>query len=841
MTAGLLGVLLSTDAGFSHRVHLLDGAGRGLRRLTDRRASGRPAFSPDGTRLVFPGPLTDDSEGRYCLYEINVDGSGLRRTTSPRVADADPAWSPDGRTIAFVRDPEGAMDPSRWRLMTMPAGGGAQAERVSTPGAREPAWSPDGKSIAFVAFGRIYVVGSDGNGLRAVTDSGAGARSPVWSADGTTIAFVQRLSPTRSRVAAVPSGGGAYYTLADLAAQAEDPVYTADGSTVQFLSFTGEGWEGRRDTAIWRATSGGQPQLVVRFATPAVRLAHFADPPPGPVTALAPTEVKQRTVRLRWTNPTDDDFTVVEIRMVVGSEPPQTVEAGVAVYVGRTPDALIEGLEPMTTYSFSVFARDRGGNASAPASTTISTPPPAVPDPPAYVEAVPGAAAARVSWTAPLNDGGRPILGYTVTATGQGQSVEVGPETRSVVLQSLRSGEPHVFAVVARNELGPSAPGVSQTVVPDTGAVAGTYHALAPRRLVDTRSTGRRIASGTDLVVPVAGRAGVPSQGAAAVVLTLVATEPTGSGFLAAFPAGTPRPVISTLNFVARQTVANLDVVRLGGGAIALGAGAAAAHAVADVGGWYADATGQPGGRMNALSPTRVLDTRLPGSAAVGPGGTLLVRLTGVGGVPASGVSSVVLVLTAVSPSASTYLSVHPADEARPVASAINAARGETVAVLVVARLSADGRIAIFNHAGSAHVAADVLGYHTARAADPGELYVPLAPSRVLDTRSGMGAARGAVGPEGVVVLDLHDRSGIPASARTVLLNVTATGASQVTHISVYPGDRRAPQASALNVTRGRTVANLVLAKLSRDGRVALRNNAGTVHLVADVRGYYAP
>ena len=43
-----------------------------------------------------------------------------------------------------------------------------------------------------------------------------------------------------------------------------------------------------------------------------------------------------------------------------------------------------------------------------------------------------------------------------------------------------------------------------------------------------------------------------------------------------------------------------------------------------------------------------------------------------------------------------------------------------------------------------------------------------------------------------------------------------------------------------LNVARGRTIANLVLAKLGPDGRVALTNAAGDVHLIADVRGYYS-
>lgn len=838
MTAGLFATLLSTDRGFSHRPHLVDGAGVGLRRLTNTRASGRPSFSPDGARLAFAGPLTDDSEGRYSLYVVNADGTGLRRLTAPRVADADPAWSPDGRTLAFVRDPEGAMDPGKWRLLTMPAAGGAQDPVIDVPGAREPAWSPDGRQIAFASFGRIYVVNRDATGLRVVVDGGA--RAPAWAPDGVTIAFVERMSAERSRVATVPATGGPVTYVVDFGVQVEDPVYAADGSTLHVLAYSGQGWEGRRDTMLWRVPSGGaDPQLVVRFATPAVRLAHFPDAPPDPVTALTPVEVKQRYVVLRWTNPADADFTVAEVRMTHSTDPPRTPGDGLLVYSGRTPEALVTGLDAAQTYSFSVFARDRGGNASAPASTTVTTPPPSVPDPPQHVEAVPGAGSARVSWTAPLNDGGRPLVGFTVTVPSESQAVDVGPEVRSLVVPSLRAGETYVFAVMARNDLGPSAPAVSDSVVPDTGVIAGTYTALSPHRLTDTRPTRRRVPPGSDLVVPVAGIGGVPAQGAAAAVLTVVATDPTGSGFLAAYPTGGQLPVVSTVNFVARQTIANLDVVRLGSGAVSIAAGASPAHVIADVAGWYAAADGRAGGRLNALTPARILDTRLAGRAPIGPGGTLVLPVVGVGGVPATGVGSVVLVVTAVTPTSATHLTVHPAGEARPTASVLNASRGETIAVLVIARVSADGRVAVFNHAGTTHVLADVLGYHTARSSDPGEVYVPMDPRRVLDTRIGLGARAGVVGPEGVVTLTLHGTGGIPAAARTVLLNVTATQPSQVTHVTVYPGDRRPPPTSVLNVGRGRTVANLVLAKLSRDGRVSLRNAAGTVHLVADVRGYY--
>jgi hypothetical protein len=79
---------------------------------------------------------------------------------------------------------------------------------------------------------------------------------------------------------------------------------------------------------------------------------------------------------------------------------------------------------------------------------------------------------------------------------------------------------------------------------------------------------------------------------------------------------------------------------------------------------------------------------------------------------------------------------------------------------------------------------------------------------------------------------------GVVASASAVVLNITAVGAPGASHVTVYPDGIRRPTASSLNLNAGDTVANLVVAKVGRGGRVRLYNHAGSVHLVADVMGY---
>src|SRR4051794_34816927 len=75
--------------------------------------------------------------------------------------------------------------------------------------------------------------------------------------------------------------------------------------------------------------------------------------------------------------------------------------------------------------------------------------------------------------------------------------------------------------------------------------------------------------------------------------------------------------------------------------------------------------------------------------------------------------------------------------------------------------------------------------------------YVPLAPSRLLDTRSGIGAPKGLVAAAGLVQLQVTGRGGVPASGvSAVVLNVTATQAAGAGFVTVYPTGASKPTAS---------------------------------------------
>jgi hypothetical protein len=250
-----------------------------------------------------------------------------------------------------------------------------------------------------------------------------------------------------------------------------------------------------------------------------------------------------------------------------------------------------------------------------------------------------------------------------------------------------------------------------------------------------------------------------------------------------------------------------------------------------------------PPATFHPLPPQRILDTRIglgAPAARLGPGGTIGVQVTGAGGVPASGVTSVVLNVTVTEPTAASYLTAWPAGDGRPLASNLNFTAGQTVPNLVTVKVGADGRVSLFNAAGSVHVIADVAGWYGPDSPTPGGRYTPVTPSRVLDTRTGNGAPVAKLGPSATLGLQVTGRGGVPESGvAAVVLNVTVTEPTAGSYLTAWPASAARPVASNLNYRAGQTVPNLVIVKVGAGGVVNLFNNLGSTHVVADVAGWF--
>ncbi|MFJ3900065.1 FlgD immunoglobulin-like domain containing protein [Streptomyces sp. NPDC090025] len=372
-------------------------------------------------------------------------------------------------------------------------------------------------------------------------------------------------------------------------------------------------------------------------------------------------------------------------------------------------------------------------------------------------------------------------------------------------------------------------------------AASDTYQVMEPTRFLDTRyGTGVRrgkVGANGTVTLQVAGRGAVPSD-ATAVTLNLTVVNATANTFVTAYPAGTARPNASNVNVPAGRAVSNLVTVPVKDGKVTFANHAGSADLVADVSGYFTADTGRD--RFQPLKPTRVIDTRTglgaPKHKADDYHWPEFVA-SGTGGLPKTGVTAVLVHVTATGATKPTYVT---AFGDRADGSTLTLLPGQTVSNLAVVKPGVyDDVVNVVNHTGAADVIVDLAGYYTSEPV--GALFKPLAPSRSLDTRTGTGAPKGKLGAGRTVTLTVAGRGGVPATGATaVVMNVTATGASTGTYISAYPYGTPRPTTSNVNVRAGQTVSNLVVVPV-KDGKVTLYNHAGGVDVIADIQGFYAP
>lgn len=351
------------------------------------------------------------------------------------------------------------------------------------------------------------------------------------------------------------------------------------------------------------------------------------------------------------------------------------------------------------------------------------------------------------------------------------------------------------------------------------------FIAVAPRRLLDTRTstTTPTLSPASTVSVKVTGVAAVPATNVRAVVLNVTAIAYTHSTFVTVFPTGSARPQASNLNVALNQTRANQVFAIVGtGGMVSLYNSSSVTDLVVDVTGYLTSTSSYAG-----QAPARVLDTRTGGGAPLTAATTRTVQVTGAAGVPA-GVSAVVLNLTGISTASGAFITAYPSDTARPPTSNLNLIAGQTAAVLVVASLSDDGQVTLYNSGGPTHLILDVEGWFTST-----KDYIPVTPTRLVDTR----------GPDTVPYGQDTEIPGAalgnaPPGSGAAVLSVTAVNPSASGYVTVHAGGTAVPTTSSLNTSSSGTVANLVVTQLSPTGSFAIFDRAPGADILVDVVGW---
>lgn len=263
-------------------------------------------------------------------------------------------------------------------------------------------------------------------------------------------------------------------------------------------------------------------------------------------------------------------------------------------------------------------------------------------------------------------------------------------------------------------------------------------------------------------------------------------------------------------------------------------------------------ATGEPagsGGYFVPVTPFRLVDTTTGtggSSTPIGPTATRTYQVLGQGDIAASDVSAVVVDVAALSltsgSSSAFRLWAGGEPMVDPTVLRFDSAH-LPVSNTAIVPVGAAGAISIYNSQGSANFNLDVQGYFTtASGSATGGAFVPIEPTRVVDTVGGIGlpAAELAAGTDyDVSILG----SGVPATATGVFANIKVQGAEVDGGLRVGPGDLDTSSSPAsLNYQAGVYSDSGITIDLSDDGRIRLRNlgTAGTsVHVRVDVQGYF--
>jgi hypothetical protein len=422
---------------------------------------------------------------------------------------------------------------------------------------------------------------------------------------------------------------------------------------------------------------------------------------------------------------------------------------------------------------------------------------------------------------------------------------------------------------VAATLTSPAGPAVAAT--PSLAAVSavtpvwGTYQSVTPARVLDTRigqgAPKAPIVSGGTVNLSVLGAAGVPATGVSAVVLNVTITGATKPGYLTVYPAGSTRPEVSSINFVAGTDRANLVTAPLG--TLGTGAGKVAIYnpigsvnVIADIVGYYvADGAAAAAGLYQYVTPERLFDSRDANYGtpwALGRGDWVQVPVSYQNDSdPANiidvspNIRALAVNITAVLPTKAGFVTAWDGGAGMPGTSTVNFAAGTitpNMAIVPVGPCDActgewfgKPSIKIISGSiGTVNLVVDIVGFYDDGQIGDGLRFKPLTPTRIVDTRTSLGTTT-LTGASTRIVTAPQSVAG--AATYSLVTNSTAVLPSLATHLTMWSNDIVMPGVSNLNAAKGQIVANATITDLGAGNKFDIFNATGTTNMVVDVVG----
>ena len=201
--------------------------------LADSFDNIQPALSPDRTRVVF----SSNRGGSYDLYLMDVDGRNLRRLTTDPGTEREPAWTPDGSRIVYTGIPQGAQA----QLHVLRPDGHPPQALTAGPGSNQaPAVSADGQTLAFVSTRdgnqEIYLMPIEGGEARRVTRTGQRESHPRLLPGGDLVFATERGGRSRgSRVLRLEGAAGVGATVVETDEPIGGLAVSRDGQRIAYV------------------------------------------------------------------------------------------------------------------------------------------------------------------------------------------------------------------------------------------------------------------------------------------------------------------------------------------------------------------------------------------------------------------------------------------------------------------------------------------------------------------------------------------------------------------------------------------------------------------------------
>jgi Tol biopolymer transport system component len=197
----------------------------------------QPALLPDGNRIVFTGRSRPGATSQ--LYEVNLDGTGVRQLTFRGGSWAAPCAN---GAIVFERGADLWLIPARGTHWTRLVRGGS-----------EPDCAPNGRQLVYATqrYSRLALIGLDGRGRKLLphgsgaeeeSDRPGGLFSPSFSPDGRSIAYIRTYAALQQdgvrNELDISDLSGRIQTRRDVADQAGGSIGSdADQSLTQYVSW----------------------------------------------------------------------------------------------------------------------------------------------------------------------------------------------------------------------------------------------------------------------------------------------------------------------------------------------------------------------------------------------------------------------------------------------------------------------------------------------------------------------------------------------------------------------------------------------------------------------------